>query len=295
MTQIPPLNALRAFEAAGRFLNFRAAAEDIGVTQGAVAQQVRMLEARLGVRLFERLPKGLAFTAAGRGYHARIAEAFAAIREATGTLLPEAGKVTISVTPSLAAKWLIPNLPAFTTAHPDIDLRILATEATSSFQTDGVDLAIRLGNPPFGASLDAWLLFLNEVVAVAAPSLLPDNAPVTPERLAGLTRLHTSHDTWPAFLSLLGLRDKGGRGLRFSQVALAIDAALAGQGVVLASRFLVAPDLAAGRLVQVVPDVLHGAADFHLLSPRGARRTDSVALVVEWLLERAAMDKSGVV
>ena len=128
MSRLPPLNALRAFDVAGRHLTFRAAADEMGVTQGAVAQQVRLLEAHLGVQLFDRLPKGLAFTSSGRGYHAKVAAAFEDLRAATDILTPEPGKVLISVTPTFAGKWLIPNLPEFSTAHPEIDLRILATE-----------------------------------------------------------------------------------------------------------------------------------------------------------------------
>lgn len=154
-TGLPPLNGLRAFEAAGRTLNFRAAAEKLGVTQGAVAQQVRGLEDRLGIRLFERHSKGLAFTAEGRGYHGQVALAFSILRDATAALQAEPSRVVISVTPSFASKWLIPNLPDFTERHPAIDLRVLATEAMSRFRTDGVDLAVRQGVPPFGASLEA--------------------------------------------------------------------------------------------------------------------------------------------
>jgi LysR family glycine cleavage system transcriptional activator len=169
MKQIPPLNGLRAFDVAGRHLNFRSAADEMGVTQGAVAQQVRQLEAHLGLPLFQRLPKGLAFTPAGRSYHARVANAFEDLRAATETLRPEPGKVLVSVTPTFAAKWLIPNLPDFSASHPEIDLRIVATEKVSSFHSDGIDLAVRQGNPPFGAALDAIRLFRQTIIAVAPP------------------------------------------------------------------------------------------------------------------------------
>src|SRR5690554_528812 len=169
MTHIPPLNGLRAFDVAGRHLNFRSAADEMGVTQGAVAQQVRQLEARLGIPLFERQPKGLAFTPAGRSYHGRIAIAFEELRAATASLRPEPGRVLVSVTPTFAAKWLIPNLPEFSAAHPQIDLQILATEKVSSFHGDGIDVAIRQGKPPFGAVLDVVRLFRQEIIAVAAP------------------------------------------------------------------------------------------------------------------------------
>ncbi len=117
MSKLPPLNALRAFDAAGLHLNFRVAADEMGVTQGAIAQQVRLLEDHLGVKLFDRMPKGLAFTSVGRGYHAHISAAFADILSATNVLRPEPDKVLVSVTPTFAAKWLIPNLPDFSVAE----------------------------------------------------------------------------------------------------------------------------------------------------------------------------------
>ena len=286
MTDLPPLNGLRAFEAAGRYLNFRAAADELGVTQGAVAQQVRGLEDHVGMPLFERLPKGLAFTAAGRGYHVRIAEAFTTLREASAVLQPQTAKVLISVTPTFAAKWLIPHLPDFTARYPDIDLRILATEKVSSFHADGIDLAVRLGEPPFGAVLEAHLLFRQEIVAVAAPGLLAERSgPLDRDALAAMPKLHDTHDLWPLFLRQCGVTQSRGRDIRLSQTALAIDAALAGQGVALASRFLVAADLEAGRLMQVVPQILAGAGDFFLLARRGTKRSEAAATTFGWLVE----------
>ena len=288
MSQLPPLNGLRAFDVAGRFLNFRAAADELGVTQGAVAQHVRQLEAHLGVTLFERLPKGLAFTFEGRSYHANVAAAFDALRNATDQLKPEPGKVLVSVTPTFAAKWLIPNLPDFSARHPDIDLRILATEKVSSFHGDGIDLAVRQGKPPFGASLDAHLLFRQEVIAVAAPGLMGGHSlPADPQAMAAMPKLHDSHDLWPRFLGLLNIEDKGGRGLRLSQTSLAVDAALFGQGVALVSRFLVAAELEAKRLIQITPQTLSGEQDFYLLAARKSRQNSAVAAVVTWFLSRA--------
>lgn len=287
MSQLPPLNGLRAFDVTGRHLNFRAAADEMGVTQGAVAQQVRQLEAHLGMPLFERLPKGLAFTAAGRSYHARIASAFEDLRAATRTLRPEPGKVLVSVTPTFAAKWLIPNLPDFSAAHPGIDLRILATEKISSFHSDGIDLAIRQGNPPFEAALEAIRLFRQEIIAVAAPALVEGHElPLAPEALAKLPKLHNSHDLWPAFLREMNLTDQG-RGLRLSQTTLAMDAALSGQGTALVSSFLAKRDIAAGHLIQITPGSLSVKQDFYLLAPRGLKKGSPAKLVMEWFEAKA--------
>ena len=285
---LPPLNGLRAFEAAGRRLNFRAAAEELGVTQGAVAQQVRGLEDNLGLKLFERLPKGLAFTSAGRAYHAEIAAAFGLLHRATETLRPAPKRVTISVTPTFASKWLIPRLPDFADRHPEIDLRILATEGLSSFEADGIDLAIRQARAPFGASLDARLLFRHEVIAVCAPGLVAGrDLPLSPDELTKLPPLHDTHDLWPRFRrEVMGLEDLARqRGVRFSQTTLTFDAALAGQGVALASRFLVEQDLTAGRLVQPVAGRLVGDKDFHMLARSKAHRRPVVDDVMDWLAQ----------
>ena len=280
---LPPLNGLRAFAAAGRHLNFRAAADELGVTQGAVAQQVRGLEDHLGLRLFLREPRGLAFTDEGRAYHLSVSRAFEQLAEATDALRHAPARVTISVTPTFASKWLIPRLSDFTQAHPGIDLRITATERVASFHADGIELAVRQARPPFGASLRANLLFAQEVVAVCSPPLLAGEGPVDAATLARMTLLHDTHDLWPRFAEeAFGGSVKPARALRFNQTTLSLDAALAGQGVALASRFLVQRDLEAGRLLRPVPHVMEGGLDFYLLSPR--QGVSSAAIIVrDWL------------
>ena len=288
MADLPPLNGLRAFDVVGRCLTFRAAADELGVTQGAVAQQVRQLEAHLGVTLFDRIPKGLSFTPEGRRYHNRIASAFEDLRAATAQLKPEPGKVTISVTPTFASKWLIPNLPDFAEQHPDIDLRIFATEKLSSFHSDGINLAVRQGTPPFGAALNAVRLFKRDVIAVAAPALIEDAPNLTlPELLAQLPKIHDTHDLWPGLLGMLGVHNRSLRNLHLSQTALAVDAAISGQGIALVNRFLVARDIDAGKLVELGPLPEIDNADFYLLSLRKTAPNSSVSAVVSWLMECA--------
>jgi len=287
---LPPPNSLRAFEAAGRHLSFRAAAEELGVSQGAVAQQIRKLEDILGLRLFDRHARGLAFTANGRAYHEQVSAAFALLRDATRKLRPETTTVTISVTPTFAAKWLMPNLPQLTASHPDIDLRIVATERVLSFHGDGIDLAVRQGEPPFGASIEARLLFPNEIIAVAAPGLVSDRSlPLAPEAFGRMTLLHDAHNLWPEFLqAVFGQDHRGGQGrLSFSQTSLSIDAALNGHGIALASRFLVEKDLEAGRLLEVAGRSLGGRRDFHLLAPRSEHRSSAVRMVMDWLIRQS--------
>ena len=287
--KLPSLNGLKAFEVAARHLNFRLAAEELGVTQGAVAQQVRGLEAQLGMALFERLPRTLALTSEGRRYIADIRRAFEIIARATDELKPQAIKLTISTTPTFASKWLIPRLPDFTALHPDLDLHILATERISNFVADGVDLAVRYGRPPFGPGLNAELLFEQEVIAVCSPLLLAGRtAPRTAEDLSAYPLLHDAHNLWPEFVErhLAGGSSPSFKGISFSQTAHAIEAAIAGQGIVLANGGFVTEDLAKGRLVRVFEARLRGPSDIYLVWPR-YRKSPARETVIGWLFAEA--------
>jgi LysR family glycine cleavage system transcriptional activator len=287
--RLPPLNALRAFEASARHLSFRAAADELCVTQGAVAQHVRSLEANLGIKLFERLPRRLALTDEGRAYLPNIRRAFELMADATALLRPEPLRLTISVTPSFASKWLIPRLPAFIAANPLVDLRILASENVSAFQSDGVDIAVRQGRPPFGPGLTVDLLFAHDVIAVCSPALLAAGSGLLqPAELSTQVLLHDAHNLWPGFMeTALGLdMAPEAKRVRFNQTSLAIDAALAGQGIALASKFLVESDLAAGRLIQPLSATLRGTADFYIVMPRRQRHPGPAEAVRRWLLSQ---------
>jgi LysR family glycine cleavage system transcriptional activator len=286
------LNALRAFEASARHLNFRLAAEELGVTQGAVAQHVRALEADLGLRLFARLPRSLALTATGRSYATHLRRAFELMTEATAALRPEPERLTISVTPTFASKWLIPRLPSFAEAHPDIELRILATEGLANFQSDGVDIAVRQGRPPFGPGLTADLLIEQEVIAVGSPVLLRDpSQSLAPEDVDRFTLLNDAHDLWPEFFErVLGRSPSvAARRVRFSQTSLAIDAAVAGQGLAVASRFLVQGDIQAGRLIQVFAGAVRAGLDSYVVTLRRPRQPKPTEAVRKWLLGHEAL------
>ncbi|MBQ4823192.1 LysR family transcriptional regulator [Leisingera sp. HS039] len=224
------------FDAAARYLNFGRAAEELHLTQGAVAQQVRRLEADLGHKLFHRHARGLTLTDTGRSYHAPVQQALALIRDATDKLAPAVQRVTLSVPPSFASKWLVPRLPEFEAAHPDIDLRVVAEESLTDFKRDGIDIAIRQGGKPQESGLNYALLSLVDLVAVAK-----EDASLTKEKqpeLAGLatqTLIQDGHRHWDLLLRQEGLAATG-RILLFNQTALAMDAAMNGQGIALVPR-----------------------------------------------------------
>ncbi len=284
--KLPPLNALRAFEVSGRRLSFRAAAEELGVTQGAVAQQVRALEEHLGQALFQRLPRGLALTPQGASYLTDVTRAFDTLGDATGRLLNRPDTVTISVTPTFAAKLLIPRLAELNAALPGVELRTVATEALSDFERDQVDIAVRLTRPPFPSGLDTELLFHQELVAVASPHLVKElPLPLSTERLRELPLLHDAHDHWPMFLRADGKLP----GAVFNQTTLALDAALAGQGVALACRAFVAGDLKTGRLVQVTDEAMIKEPSYFLVRKRSPLHLDPKNAVWDWCMAQLAL------
>jgi LysR family glycine cleavage system transcriptional activator len=292
---LPPLNALRAFEAAARHLNFRLAAEEIRVTQGAVAQQVRHLEAVLRVTLFDRLPRGLALTADGLSYFVSVQRALQLISGATDALTHRAATLTLSTTPSFASKWLTPRLVRFADVNPLIDVRIIAEEKLSNFRGDGVDMAIRQGEPPFGAGLAADLLFRADIQAVCSPTLFQGKHRTgTPEDLVGQVLLHDAHGRWPEFLGAMGashLVDVR-KGPRFNQAALAIDAAVEGQGIALTSAPLVERDLAAGRLCRVFDFSLPLPLGYYIVYRQESRDSDSILAMRNWLIAQTSRDMS---
>ena len=285
---------MRAFSAAARHLNFRLAADEIGVTQGAVAQQVRGLEATLGVKLFDRLPRGLALTEEGRVFFTPIKRAFELIEQASESVRPRKTILSISVTPSFATKWLVPRLGDFTEANPDLDVRIVASEGLANFQSDGVDIAVRQGRPPFATGLVANLLFPLEISAVCSPSLLNGEHPLkTLQDLSHHVLLQDAHGLWPVFLEQVtgDASIKIGRTIRFNQTALAIDAAISGQGIALSDDVFVEDDIAAGRLCRPFDVSIIGEDGFYQIAARQSRNPKSVARMRDWLLTQSKSNR----
>jgi LysR family glycine cleavage system transcriptional activator len=276
---LPPLNALRAFEVAGRHLNFRAASEELGVTQGAVAQQVRLLEDHLGILLFQRMPRGVMLTPQGETYLLEMTRVFDTLSQATAQLHNRIHAVTISVTPTFATKILIPQLSILKSALPDVELRTIATETTSDFDRDQVDIAVRQTRPPFVSTHETQLLFRQDLVLVASPHLLGQNQlPLTRDQIRELPLLHDAYNHWPKFFGTVGRLP----GTVFNQITLALDAALAGQGVAISCRAFVQADLDTGRLVEICSAGLSAGSDFYLVRKRSSHAREAVDAVWSW-------------
>ncbi len=281
----PNLNSLRMFDAAARHLNFRLAAEELNLTQGAVAQQVRRLEADLGLKLFHRVARGLTLTEIGSNYHAPVRRAIGIIDDATRKLRPENTRITLSVTPSLAAKWLVPRLSSFAQLHPGIEVQTVASEGLSNFQSDGVDIAIRQGRPPFGNGLHTELLAPLDLRAVCSESYaMTTDVIVRFEDFAKHQLIQDSHRHWDALFEKAGVTAPD-RMMQFNQTALAMDAAANGQGVALAPRLLLDIEFAQGKLTQLWQDTQTEQSGYyivypHIQTPNATGRGE----VIDWLL-----------
>ncbi len=294
--RLPPLNALRAFEAAARHLSFTKAAEELFVTQAAISHQVKALEAALDLQLFRRLNRRLMLTDAGQLYLPALTEAFDAIDTASARLRADenAGRLVVSVANSLAAKWLLPRLPRFRERHPEIEVEISAADRLVDFGRDNVDMAIRygLGRYP-GLRVDPLMVDTN--FPVCSPGLLAGPVPLRePGDLRHHSLLHDNVSTfdapdWSKWLAAVGVTGvRADRGQRYSHSSLVIQAAIDGQGVALGRSTLVGLDLEAGRLVQPFGPALPSSYACFVVSPPATAERPKIKAFREWLLDEAA-------
>lgn len=288
--RLPSLNGVRSFAAAGRHLNLTAAAQELGVTQGAVSRAVQALEVELGTPLFRRVGRGIELTPAGAAYHARVTDALAQIAAATRALRrPEReGILSLSVLPTFALRWLVPRLPRFHERHPDIQVDLSASEELIDFGTDPVDLALRNGTGGWPGA-EATLL-MNETVGVfCAPDLLRRIA--TPADLRDHRLLvHTTRPAaWADYFASLGLGPPDVSGFPgFEHFFMLAEAAAAGMGLALLPLFLARADVAAGRLVQPIGHTMRPASAYYLLHAPGQGSLRKIRLFRQWLQAEVA-------
>lgn len=295
--RLPPLNALRAFEAAARHLNFSRAAEELSVTPGAVSQQIQNLEDYVGAALFKRTPKGLLLTDAAQTALPALREAFDRLAEAASLLTAavDGRRLTLTAAPSFAAKWLVPRLGGFEQAHPQVDVWLSAGIDLVDLNAGEVDLAIRYGAGRY-PGLEVQRLLGETVIPVASPELIATTPLNEPADLAHHVLLHDgspdpddSCPDWAMWLAARGVRGVDGtRGPRFNQSSLVIEAAVNGRGVALAKRTLAQADLEAGRLI--APLQIATAVDFayYLVHPKAKGRLPQVKAFVAWITAEAA-------
>jgi len=289
--RLPPLNALRAFEAAARHLSFTRAAEELHVTQAAISHQVKALESHLGRKLFRRMNRALLLSDDGQAYLPSVTKAFELLDEATAELARKRapGTLTVSVLPSLAARWLVPRLGRFRQRCPDVDLRIDPSIALADFRHGDVDVAIRYGRGDY-PGLVADYLMTEDVFPVCSPALIegPDGLRA-PGDLARHVLLHDDgHVEWRTWLLAAGVEGVDpSRGPVFTDSSMLIQAALSGLGVALARSVLVADELTAGRLVRPFPLSLSREFAYYFVCPEDTVGQPQIAEFRAWLLEEA--------
>lgn len=298
MDKLPPLNALRAFEAAARHLSITVAADELHVTPGAVSRQIRALEAGLGVQLLHRGHRQISLTGVGEDYYRAVKRAMDDLREATQRLNRRARRKQLKVRAytTFAMRWLIPRLSSFHAANRGIEVLLTASLDPVDFRKEDIDGAIRLGDGKW-SGVNAYRLVSNILVPVCSPALLAEGPKVKrPADLRHHTLLHSiaRPDDWAHWLTAVRAdRDVDARsGMTYQSSAMAYAAAIEGQGFAIAQRFLVAADLDAGRLVTPFRQAVDmGDFTYYLLTPADRKESASMEVFRRWLLDQFAAQK----
>lgn len=300
--ELPPLNSLRAFEVAARHLSFTRAGEELFVTAAAVSHQVKSLEEALGVSLFDRRPKSLVLTDAGRAYLPALQQAFKQMAEATHQIHAKTNRTTLRVNmpPTFAAKWLIPRLRRFIASHSGIDIKVSSTKDMVNFARDDCDLAIRYGRGVY-EGLHSVLCLPVEVFPVCSPALLQGKYPLrTPSDLKHHTLLHDSstyndgsNPDWPMWLRCAGVEGiDATRGPSFWPSHLVIGAALDGLGVALVKGSWVQQDLAAGYLVRPFDISITVEFAYYVVYPESRIDDPHIKQFVDWIKSEVIADQN---
>jgi LysR family transcriptional regulator, glycine cleavage system transcriptional activator len=291
MAHVPPMQALRAFEAAARTQSLTRAAESLHLTHGAISHQIKSLEATLGVRLVERAGRGIRVTEEGERLATRLRGALAeiadAVREASERSNPR--QLRVSVTPSFAARWLLPRLGNFLALHRDIDVDVRSSFALVDFRRDDTDVAIRYG---LGSWPDVRVEFLRADVffPVCSPRLA-SKLPTQPAELAHYTLLRSDDETWKPWFDAAGLDwPEPARGPIFNDSSLMLQAAAEGQGIALARSSLVGAELRNGLLVRLFDIEAPSPRKHFLVYPPRLAAAPKLVAFRAWLFAQIAAD-----
>lgn len=294
---IPPLRAIKAFEASARLLSFTLAAEELHVTQAAISHQIKNLEQLIGVQLFERFNRSLKLTFEGRLYLVSIRNALENIEKATRQLKSRdaSGTLNISVMPSFATKWLSKRIWRFQQQNKNLDVRISAFEWLTDFKKDDCDIAIRYSANPSYAGLKSELFLEEEVFPVCSKQLFDSyNGELTPERLLKANLCHEDYasEDWHDWFEVAGMKTKPQlRGTRFSHMVTVLEAVENDQGFGLGRTTLVQDDINRGLLVAPFDIKIKAQMSYHLVYPENTEGDQKLQLIRHWLLDEAEQFK----
>ncbi len=296
--RLPPLNAVRAFEAVARHGSVTGAAREFSVTQGAVSRHVVALEQWLGAKLFTRRQRGVELTAKGAAYFRTLKGALDQIDFATRQMQmsPDENLLRLKLPPTFAIRWLVPRLAAFHALHPGMNVQITTSHDTADFDREDVDACIHSQHDaPAGPGFRR--LFGEVLLPVCSPGMLAREPKLRePRGLAGqvlLCSLNRPHD-WPLWLAAAGVDAiDGNGGLKFENAALAYQAAIDELGVMIAQRALVEDDLKSGRLVNPIPVSVRTSGAYYLAYPPNRPRSGRVAAFEDWIVAQAQGVREG--
>jgi LysR family transcriptional regulator, glycine cleavage system transcriptional activator len=289
--RLPPLSTLRPFEAAARLESFSRAAEELHLTHGAVSHQVRALEEHLGAPLFARHGKRVTLTGAGRAFAERVRGALDDLAQAAEALRARRDdRLTVSVLPSFASRWLMPRLIRFMDANPGIDVNVIATTTLADFRADEVDVAVRFGGGPWPPMVCEHFLD-DEYFPVGAAKAGRARLPKTPREMLKLGIIREDRDYWRAWFEKAGVpieEARAARGPTFNDSTYALQAAARGEGIALARRSIVYEDLERGTLRQLFDITVPSRERYWFVSPKETASTRKVKLFREWVRSELA-------
>ena len=292
--RLPPLSALRPLEAAARLESFSRAAEELHLTHGAVSRQVRALEEHLGAPLFTRHGKRVALTPTGRAFAERVRAALEEIARAAD----EAGgskrdnRLTVSVLPSFASRWLMPRLIRFMDAHPKVEVNVIASVALANFAAEEVDVAIRFGRGPW-PPLACEHFLDDEYFPVASPRIQRGKLPKSPAELLNFRMIREDRDYWQEWLRAARVDvDVPPTGPLFNDSTYSLQAAARGEGIALARRSIVREDLERGTLVKLFDVTVPSRESYWFVSPKALAEAPRVKAFREWVKAELGLSRS---
>jgi LysR family glycine cleavage system transcriptional activator len=291
--RLPPLSALRPLEAAARLESFSRAAEELHLTHGAVSRQVRALEEHLGADLFTRHGKRVALTPTGRAFAERVRAALEEIARAAD----EAGgkrdnRLTVSVLPSFASRWLMPRLIRFMDANPGVEVNVIASTALANFAAEEVDVAIRFGRGPWPPLVCEHFLD-DEYFPVASPRIHRGKLPKEPKDLANFRMIREDRDYWQEWLRAANVDlEVPPTGPLFNDSTYSLQAAARGEGIALARRSIVNEDLERGTLVKLFDVTVASRESYWFVSPKPLAEAPRVKAFREWVKAELGVSRS---
>lgn len=287
MKRLPPLTTLPVLEAAARLQSFSAAAAELNVTHGAISHQIRSLEESVGVALFARQGRRVVLTAEGATLAEAVRAALGKVAEAVEGLSPieRERKLKISVLPSFASRWLMPRLGKFLEANPEYEISVEANQTRSNFTTDGVDVAIRFGVGPW-PGLHSERLAGDSYFLVCSPKFRRGKLPTRPSQLAGLPLFRNDPGLWEKWFAAAGLSMAApAKGIDYNDAALFLQQAIAGEGIALARRSLIADDFENGKLVRLFDIEVKSENDYHLVCLPQNANSKKVRAFRAWMIK----------